>query len=182
MYLPIFLHSFLSAQFLEPFPSPLPPTPPPSLLTFFPITRIPFSTKLIRIITFQKNLQFFIFSNTSWSMLYHFSLLFRLHFPHNFKWALELATMNLQHYRVFSCTPFMPTFHVHSQYEILFHFSLTLRLNLSRRSCKAEMITSQPVCLHEVAKFTMSISILFDSFAPMCKMALYGFSSIVGLM
>ena len=33
----------------------------------------------------------------------------------------------LQHYRVFSCTPFVPTFHIRSQYEILFHLSHTLQ-------------------------------------------------------
>ena len=83
-FLYFYILSYL-LSFWNPSPTHTPPNPHPSLLTFFPITRIPFSTKLIRIITFQKNLQFFIFSNTSWSMLYHFSLLFRLHFPHNFK-------------------------------------------------------------------------------------------------
>ena len=29
----------------------------------------------------------------------------------------------LQHYCAFSCTPFVPAFHIRSQYEILFHFS-----------------------------------------------------------
>ena len=52
---------------------------------------------------------------------------------------------------------------------------------------KAEMVTSQPVCLHAVATFTMSLTILFDSssdlksFVPLCKITLSGFSSIVGL-
>ena len=51
---------------------------------------------------------------------HHFSLLFRLYSPHNFQWTIFAF---LQHYCVFSCTPFVPTFHIHSQYEISFHFS-----------------------------------------------------------
>ena len=62
-----------------------------------------------------------------------------------------------------------------------------LMLNLSQRGSKAEMIKSQPVCLHAVATFTMSSAILFDSlsnlksFFPMFKITISGFSSIVGL-
>ena len=65
--------------------------------------------------------------------------------------------------------------------------SLTLMLNLSQLGCKAEMITSQSDCLHEVAMFMMSFSILSDSssdlksYVPMFKMTLSGFSSVEGL-
>ena len=65
--------------------------------------------------------------------------------------------------------------------------SLTLMLNLSQLGCKAEMITSQPDCLHEMAMFMMSFSILSDSssdlksYVPMFKMTLSGFSSVEGL-
>ena len=59
------------------------------------------------------------FSTTSYgASSYHFSFLCRLYFPHNFQLQLFL-----QHYCAFSCTPFVPTFHINSQYEILFHFS-----------------------------------------------------------
>ena len=61
------------------------------------------------------------FSTTpSGACSHHFSLLFRLYSPHNFQWTIFAF---LQHYCVFSCTPFVPTFHIHSQYEISFHFS-----------------------------------------------------------
>ena len=67
-----------------PLPPPPPPSPP-SLHTFFPILRIPFSTKLIRIITFQKIFNSSFLATLSGACSCHFSLLFRLHFPHNFK-------------------------------------------------------------------------------------------------
>ena len=47
---------------------------------------------------------------------YHFSLLFRLYFPHNFQWTILATLLRLLLYSFCAnCS--------HSQYEILFHFS-----------------------------------------------------------
>ena len=63
------------------------------------------------------------FSTTpSGACSYHFSLLFELYLRHNF----QLTILFLQHYLAFSCTHFVPTFHIRSQYEILLHFSCHL--------------------------------------------------------
>ena len=55
----------------------------------------------------------------------------------------------LQHYRAFSCTPFVPTFHIHSQYEILFHFSChtlyKVVIRLFYLSCVSHSLFKLPV-------------------------------------
>ena len=55
----------------------------------------------------------------------------------------------LQHYRAFSCTPFVPTFHIHSQYEILFHFSCHTLYKVVMRlfylSCVSHSLFKLPV-------------------------------------
>ena len=65
-----------------------------------------------------QNLQFFHFQQ---HLLEHVHTIFNF-----FSGCISHTISNelfLQHYHVFSCTPFVPTFYIRSQYEILFHFS-----------------------------------------------------------
>ena len=57
-----------------------------------------------------QHLHFFISNNTFWSMFIPF-------------FTRIFNELFLQHYHAFSCIPFGPTFCIHSQYNILFHFS-----------------------------------------------------------
>ena len=71
--------------------------------------------------------------------------------------------------------------------RVLEGYHLLLLLNLSPRGNNAEIIISQPVCLHATATSTISFAILsgsssdLKSFVPMCKMMVSGFSSSVDL-
>ena len=65
-----------------------------------------------------QNLHFFIFNNTFWNMFKPFFTSFSGCISHTISNELFL-----QHYCAFSCTPFVPTFCILLQYEILFQFS-----------------------------------------------------------
>ena len=111
----------------------------------------------------------FIFKNTFWSMFIPFFTFFQFVFPTIFQWTI-LATLSCLLLYSF-CTPFEPTFHIHSQYEVLINFLVT-KTFLSHfylfHLLFLAFIISQTVhtffCFSIVPSFPSSISVWIPSY------------------
>ena len=84
---------------------------------------------------------------------------------HFFSGCISHAISNklfLQHYRAFTCTPFVPTFHIRSQYEILLHFSChtfyKVVIGLFNLSCVSHSLFELPVLARHTASLRFELS------------------------